>query len=103
MTTITEYGKYPTHPSNFIPALELDVCTNCGICADRCPIKVMVMGDDDGNEFPAFNQNLCLGCGVCASSCPSGAITMERRTRLHIPPKTARERNNLILAEKEKR
>lgn len=103
MTTITEYGKYPTHPSNFIPALELDVCTNCGICADRCPIKVMVMGDDDGNEFPAFNQNLCLGCGVCASSCPSGAITMERRTKLHIPPKTARERNNLILAEKEKR
>lgn len=102
MTTITEYGKYPTHPSNFMPALEPDECTNCGICADRCPIKVVVMEDGEGCEFPAFNQELCLGCGVCASSCPTGALIMARRTKLHIPPKTARERNSLILAEKGK-
>lgn len=103
MTTITEYGKYPTHPSNFIPRLEPDECTNCGICADRCPIKVVAMKDDEGHEFPLFNQELCLGCGVCASMCPTGAITMARRPRLHIPPKTARERNSLMLAEKGKK
>ena len=102
MTSITEYGKYPTHPSNFIPALEPDGCINCGICADRCPIKVMVMEEDKGHEFPVLNQELCLGCGVCASSCPTGAIIMARRINLHVPPKTTRERNSLILAEKGK-
>ncbi|MEQ8200125.1 MAG: 4Fe-4S binding protein [Syntrophomonadaceae bacterium] len=105
MTTITKYGKFPTHPSNFIPAPELDECTGCGICADRCPLKVIDLKDDDdeGTGFPVVDAEMCLGCGVCASSCPTGAITMARRTRLYIPPRTARERNSLIIAEKVKK
>jgi len=102
MTTINEYGRYPTHPSNFIPSLEKDECTSCGICAERCPVKAIVMQNEDGAEFPVVNQEMCLGCGVCASLCPTAALTLARRTTLHIPPRSARERNARILAERGK-
>lgn len=102
MTTITQFGKYPTHPSNFIPSLDQDECTSCGICAERCPIQAIDMQEGDGNEFPAVNQEMCLGCGVCASLCPTAALTLARRTTLHIPPRSARERNARILAERGK-
>lgn len=103
LTSIKEYGKYATHPSNFMPALVIDTCISCGICADSCPIEAITMADDT-NEMavPIVNAEICLGCGVCASSCPNGSLSMSRRSVLHTPPKNPREKFLRIAGEKGK-
>jgi len=101
MTSINEYGQHSTHPSNFIPALEINTCCGCGICADRCLIGAITMYED-GNEIevPAVNNEICIGCGVCASSCPSGSLSMSRRSVLQIPPKNSMDKFSRIAREK---
>lgn len=98
-----EYGKLFAHPSNFIPALDQDICSGCGTCADSCQIKVISMRDDgSGVEMPAVNKEICIGCGACASACPSGALSMIRRPVLHVPPKNKMELFTRIAREKGK-
>jgi len=103
MTSINQYRQYSTHPSNFIPELETDMCSGCGICADRCLIGAITMSDQ-GNETeaPAVNDEMCIGCGVCVSSCPNDSLSMSRRSILHIPPKNSKEKFLRIAQEKGK-
>jgi Pyruvate/2-oxoacid:ferredoxin oxidoreductase delta subunit len=54
----------------------LDECIGCGACAEICPVKAVVMDDDDQ---PVVDLNWCIGCGVCMVSCPAEVITLERR------------------------
>jgi len=92
LSSVRESGKGSTHPSNFIPALDQESCTGCGTCAESCHIKAIAMADaGSGQEAPQVNKDLCLGCGVCAASCPNGALTMDRRTVLHVPPENRKE------------
>jgi NAD-dependent dihydropyrimidine dehydrogenase PreA subunit len=48
-------------------------CIGCGICADICPMDVIVVGEDG----IARTGDSCIGCGLCAFRCPEGAIVME--------------------------
>lgn len=48
--------------------------------------------DDNESEFPVVNNEICIGCGVCASSCPNDSLTMSRRSILHVPPKSTRDK-----------
>lgn len=103
LTGINESGKYATHPSNFIPAVEPETCTGCGTCAESCHIRAITMHDHgNGEEVPVVNKEMCIGCGVCASACPSGSLTMFRRPVLHVPPKSAKEKFMGIAMEKGK-
>ncbi len=103
LDTIKRFGISSTHSSNFIPALDTDSCIGCGACADKCPIEVIVLRDaGSGVEVPEVNKQLCLGCGVCASVCSSGALTMSRRTVLHVPPEDRNEQFTRIANERGK-
>lgn len=93
LSGINEFGKYATHPSNFIPLLETETCTGCFTCVNSCHIKAITMHDDgNGIEFPVVNKEICVGCGVCASVCPYGSLIMSRRSVLHIPPNNSKEK-----------
>lgn len=96
------YGVFFTHASNFIPILETDNCTGCGICADKCPITAITMHDSEGLKMAEINQQKCIGCGVCASACPSSALTMSRRSVIHVPPENKVEQMTRIAKEKGK-
>jgi Pyruvate/2-oxoacid:ferredoxin oxidoreductase delta subunit len=101
LSKINEFGKYATHPSNFIPQVESARCAACGICANKCHVRAISMHDEgDGTDVPVVNEERCLGCAVCASSCPTGALTMARRLVLHIPPANAKEKFLRIAREK---
>lgn len=47
-------------------------CTNCGICADACPVEAIEAKD----SATSVATGKCLGCGICAAKCPQNAITL---------------------------
>ncbi|WP_094604010.1 Ion-translocating oxidoreductase complex subunit B [Sporomusa silvacetica DSM 10669] len=97
-----EYRVFSTHPSNFIPALEIDNCTGCGACAEHCPINAITMRDDEKGAMPDINKDICLGCGKCAAACPGNSLTMSRRSVLRVPPVDKTEQLTRIAREKDK-
>ena len=56
-------------------ALDKEICTDCGDCAEVCIFGGMEMEDGE----LVFREEKCFGCGRCESVCPAGAvsITME--------------------------
>jgi NAD-dependent dihydropyrimidine dehydrogenase PreA subunit len=59
--------------SHYYAAIDSEICSACGICADeRCQVKAIEKGD----QFYSVIEGKCIGCGLCASTCPEKAITM---------------------------
>jgi electron transport complex protein RnfB len=72
--------------SDFVAAIDPDLCAACGICAEqRCPVEAIAL--DDGNYVVDIER--CIGCGVCTITCSTGAIALVRRPeeQRRLPPK----------------
>ncbi|MBW1802237.1 MAG: 4Fe-4S dicluster domain-containing protein [Deltaproteobacteria bacterium] len=69
--------------SGFQPCWDLELCTSCETCVDRCPMNALNM---DEHDKPLVDLDRCIGCGVCATGCPSEAIEMEKRGDIPEPP-----------------
>lgn len=68
--------------SRFRAQVDPDLCTDCGVCLERCHFGALAPADGVVTVDPAE----CYGCGLCASACPFEAITlMEVREPSHIP------------------
>ncbi|MFX0091219.1 MAG: ATP-binding protein [Candidatus Hodarchaeota archaeon] len=63
-------------PSEFVATFDLETCTECGICVDRCQFGARVV---DSNEKISFKQDLCFGCGLCVTTCPENSIKLNPR------------------------
>ena len=50
-------------------AVDQDVCTQCGQCAEYCPVQAITM-----SPFPEFGDN-CIFCYKCMRDCPEDAFT----------------------------
>ena len=98
---INEQQVFATHPSNFIPSVELEGCLGCGICAEKCQIHAINMTDQgNGLEVPVIKNEVCIGCGACSASCPTGSLSMSRRSVLSVPPDNIREKLKRMALEK---
>jgi len=53
--------------------VDVDACTECGICRDRCPYGAITL-----NPKPVFDQSQCYGCWACYNHCPAQAITTRK-------------------------
>jgi len=51
------------------PKVDLDKCTQCGLCTEVCRFNAIQNG--------AVDYVSCEGCGFCSHICPEEAITME--------------------------
>ncbi|TYO94433.1 4Fe-4S dicluster domain-containing protein [Desulfallas thermosapovorans] len=101
LRTINESGLQAVHPSNFIPAVDTGSCTGCGMCVENCHIKAIeLVIDGDGSEVSSIKQDRCIGCGACVSACPTGALSMTRRSVLHVPPASKGEQFARIARER---
>jgi Ni,Fe-hydrogenase III small subunit/formate hydrogenlyase subunit 6/NADH:ubiquinone oxidoreductase subunit I len=69
------YPRAPLDSRNFAasPAISLDRCTRCGICASECPTRAIVLTKD---QPIGINYDECIYCARCAEVCPAGAATM---------------------------
>jgi ferredoxin len=73
---LMEFGKdmLVAH-SDYVVETDMDLCTHCGECVERCPFKARVYEDDE----VVFNAQKCYGCGLCVTTCPMDAIVMKHR------------------------
>jgi len=72
--------------SAFIAEHDSDLCKECQVCIDRCPMDAM---ENDG-EGIVQNPGRCIGCGLCVSTCPTEALKLLRKSESQVPevPKT---------------
>lgn len=61
--------------ADYLAFTDLDACTHCGACADRCPFGARLL---EGGRLVCRDE-ACLGCGLCVATCPPGAIRLQAR------------------------
>ena len=66
MAALTVIPHFPA-PGNY----EVRTCTECGICAEVCPVDA-VHRNDDGVYY--IDSQECSYCGVCVVACPEQVI-----------------------------
>jgi len=59
--------------SNHLVVVEIDDCTGCEICLDRCQMNAITMNDD---EVAVIDEHRCIGCGLCVTTCPTAALEL---------------------------
>jgi len=59
---------------SFMPVVDDEKCTKCGLCVIYCPDACIEM-TDTGIKF---DFDYCKGCGICDNECNVDAITMQR-------------------------
>ena len=87
---IAEYGHLNAiASSDFVAAVDKDLCTECGLCVDRCQFGAISM--EDGSA--TVDKTYCIGCGLCVTHCPSEALTLKAKSETETapPPETEEE------------
>jgi nitroreductase/NAD-dependent dihydropyrimidine dehydrogenase PreA subunit len=51
-------------------------CTKCGLCADDCPTRVVIVKPGGYPEVTAGREDQCIACQHCLAVCPSGALSV---------------------------
>ena len=63
----SKQGKFEQHSDN-LPVVNKDVCIQCDLCGQRCPVGAI--------KFGKINSG-CFGCADCLSECPTNAISCD--------------------------
>ncbi|MCW2276903.1 4Fe-4S dicluster domain-containing protein [Heliophilum fasciatum] len=104
LRVLNEQGIPSVHPSNYIPVIDAARCTGCGACVDACHVHALALIDSEPGAKTRRQAMVlterCIGCGACIQRCSRRAMTLHRRTHLHIPPKDKREQLSRIAKEK---
>jgi len=82
--------------SSFQAQKDLDKCTECEICMERCPMDAVTKGE----EAMEVNLARCIGCGVCIPTCPQEAISLVPKADALVPPVDTEEMLHRILVER---
>ena len=97
----------PIHTSNYLPAVDQDLCNGCTKCVQVCPVEAMSMVSANDPHHPKLrkaklDEQVCLGCGVCVHNCSREAIHLEPRDQRVITPVNSAHRTVLMALERGK-
>ena len=58
-----------------ISHIDMEKCTGCGICVDRCPLDALRLKEspEGSKAFIAYPED-CMTCFECEVKCPTKAI-----------------------------
>lgn len=73
-----------------------DKCTGCGLCANACHEKAIVMVN---GKARLVRDDFCDGFGDCLPACPAGAITITEREAAAYDEDAVEERKRLLAGE----
>lgn len=75
--------------TNYFAQVDDENCDACGVCADRCHMEAVILGDESARVDP----DRCIGCGVCVDGCPSDAIMyiQKEAPQQYVPPRHVTE------------
>lgn len=71
-------------PSRFTASVNMDLCSACETCVDRCFFDAIVM--NDAGDLAVVDEKKCLGCGVCQVTCDDGAISLIEKRAVEFVP-----------------
>lgn len=97
----------PVHTTNYLPAVDQDLCNGCTKCVQVCPVEALSMVSANDPHHPKLRQakldeQVCLGCGVCVHNCSREAIHLEPRDQRVITPVNSAHRTVLMALERGK-
>lgn len=79
MNKFLKSGSPQMIKSDFIAFTDINKCTNCGICEQRCNFGARKLV----NDKLSFFKDYCFGCGLCVSECPEEAIILKNKSLNH--------------------
>jgi ferredoxin len=53
-------------------AVDRELCTQCGLCAEVCPVEAI-----DAQDGTIIDEKKCITCCACIKSCPEGARSIK--------------------------
>jgi NAD-dependent dihydropyrimidine dehydrogenase PreA subunit len=62
-------------PSRFGARVDVELCSGCGDCLERCYFGALALDDEKG--VAVVDTDACMGCGLCQVVCPEDAINLE--------------------------
>ncbi len=80
---VAKFGTSVMEKTNFEPAFNDELCIQCEICTEKCPVEALSLVED--TKGIENNNAKCIGCGICAINCPENAIMMNK-VRDSLPP-----------------
>jgi Na+-translocating ferredoxin:NAD+ oxidoreductase subunit B len=82
--------------SSYQAQKDMDKCTACETCLERCPMDAIVKDE----ENIKVDLARCIGCGVCIPTCPEKAISLVPKEGAMVPPMDLEEMQRRILVER---
>jgi len=95
-TKLVSKSKYVIS-SYYQAKIEPDLCSDCGLCIERCQVDAIKQGDGCSE----IKDEKCIGCGLCVNTCPQEAISLVARPGMEAPPNNFDE--TLLKIETERR
>ncbi len=82
--------------TNFLPAVDHDLCTLCQACVSICPMEALSLVKDK----IVLDVDMCLGCGVCVRNCSFEALKLVPKESRTITPVSSAHRIVLMAIDK---
>lgn len=58
-------------PSRYLARVDVESCTGCGLCEDRCYFNAVGISHEG---IAVIENHKCMGCGQCSIVCPQEAV-----------------------------
>jgi ferredoxin len=58
-------------------SINQETCKVCGLCAEVCPMKIMIKNGSGGISFRQDRLPLCMKCGQCMAVCPTQSFVIK--------------------------
>jgi formate hydrogenlyase subunit 6/NADH:ubiquinone oxidoreductase subunit I len=98
MLTIMTHVPRPADAvaSNHFVQVDVELCTTCGECVERCPTGAVTTAD----AAAVVDLTRCIGCGLCVPTCSADAMLLVKKAQEVVPPRTEEDLYDTIMAQK---